>query len=188
MRLLIGFDLLVMILFNGAIKKSKMKIQEILNKYINCVFLDEDGNSLKMDFNDSISTSQLLDFEKTNDLKLPEDLRELLLISNGGNFFGLHILSIDEMMVYSNSGLINFHNWGNGDFDCISLGNIYKAGTVIFLSHSEYLNFRVSENLGDWLNSVINEIRVNGTLLHPMDFNQRDVEDCLYEKISNKLK
>ena len=58
-------------------------------------------------------------------------------------------------------------------------------GAIVFMSHSEDKLIIVSDNLTDWFIRVIAEIKREGTLLHPLDYNERKSEG-IYKNVSYK--
>lgn len=61
----------------------------------------------------------------------------------------------------------------------------YIRGSVVFLSHTEDNLVLVSNSLIDWFTGVIAEIKKEGTLLHPLDYNERQSEG-MYKKITHQ--
>jgi hypothetical protein len=160
-------------------------IIEILANYINTTFEDEEGLPTKIETSEGAPMHRIRDFEKRKKIALPRDLMRLLMFSNGINIFGISILPLNEMDY--DQGLLTFHNWGNGDFDCISLEQNNEFGSVFFMNHSPDYIYFVCHSINEWIINAIQEIQKRGTLFHPMDYN--DSEDYgLYKNISkNKL-
>lgn len=164
-------------------------MSDLVNIISSCsseTFLNEDRNVLRIELSSGALIEDILKFEKHNGIILPGDLRNLLLFSNGLNFLGLSILSLEEIEVFTNSGMISFHSWGNGDFDCLSTGENYPQGTVIFMLHSEEETYVVSDRLTTWFKAVISEIKMNLTLLHPLDY-QSGKSEGMYKSIGSKI-
>jgi hypothetical protein len=159
---------------------------KIIETYRRETFFDEDGNILIVEFGEGATMESIKKFEVDNDIKLPEDLKELLLYSNGIGLFGIQIHALEEMEYFPRSCILTFHTWGNGDFDCLSIGGAYPRGTIIFMSHSEDKLAIVSNNLIEWFLGVIAEIKGTGTLLHPLDFDERGLEG-MYKNVSYKI-
>jgi hypothetical protein len=152
------------------------KLVEIIETYRYETFFDEDENSLIVELREGVTIESIIKFEVNNNIKLPEDLKELLLFSNGIDLFGVHVHSLEEMEYFPSSGILTFHNWGNGDFDCLSLGDDYPSGTVLLMIHSENKLALVSNSLVAWFTGVIGEIKRTGALLHPSDYNMLESE------------
>lgn len=162
------------------------ELVDILKFYHKEIFLDEDENGLSVELREAASIESISKFEIDNDVQLPEDLKKFLLFSNGLILFGLPINSLEEIEYFPQSKILTFHNWGNGDFDCLSVGGDYPKGTVVFMSHTESKLAIVSESLTDWFVEVIKEIKSIGTLLHPLDYNVRESEG-MYKNVSHQI-
>jgi len=147
-------------------------------------FTDENGNQIGIELREAVTDEAISQFEAENAVSIPSELKKLLEFTNGLVFLGLHVLSIDEIEFFPNTGLLSFHNWGNGDFDCISTGKVYPENSVIFMNHSEDEIAFVSPTLEEWLKRVSNEIGKYGALLHPMDYMERQVEG-MYKNIKS---
>lgn len=186
MQRLTVIDILVMILFNGQNDSNMGKLIKMIKSHCSKIILNEDGDNLTIELADAVVIEDISKFEIVNDIEVPEDLKELLLFSNGVNLFGLQILSLEEMEFFPNTGILSFHNWGNGDFDCLSIGGDYPKEAVVFMSHNEDNTVLVSDNLVEWFKRVISEIKELGTLLHPLDYSERKLEG-LYKNISHQI-
>lgn len=162
------------------------ELVKIIETYRRETFFDEDENSLIIELQEGVIIESITKFEKDNDIKLPADLKELLLFSNGVDLFGIHIHSLEEMEYFPHSGILTFHSWGNGDFDCLSVGGDYPRGTIVFMSHTEDKLALVSNNLIEWFTGVIAEIKRIGALLHPLDYDERESEG-MYKNISHQI-
>lgn len=152
------------------IKKHKMsKLIDIIAKYKNVKLSDEDDNPLVIKFFKPIEHESIEIFERNNSISIPSDLKELLLLSNGFSLFGVEVLPFEEMEYFRNSGLLSFHAWGDGNFDCISLGVDYPLGAIVFMNHSEDNLALFHHNLSDWINELIMEIEDKGVFLQPIE-------------------
>lgn len=159
---------------------------DLIKLYAGSVLLSEDGEEMTIELMDGATIENIVRFEKDNALVLPAELRELLLFSNGLDLFELQILSLEEMEFFRESEVVSFHNWGNGDFDCLSIGGDYPVGSVVFMMHSEDKLFHVSNSLQEWFAGVIQEIKREGTLLHPLDYNERE-SNGIYKMINTLM-
>lgn len=156
---------------------------KIIESYRNDTFVGEDGNILSIIVSEGAAIEDIRDFEYENGIVLPEDFASLLLFSNGINLFDIELLPLEEIEYFPDSQIISIHNWGNGDFDCLSLqGAHYNIGSIVFMSHSEENLSFVSLNLREWVLGVIQEVRAFGTLLHPSDYDYRQ-ENGMYKDI-----
>jgi hypothetical protein len=158
------------------------KISELLQKYVKVSFLDEDGNALHLKLLKGASLSEILKFEAKNKINLPYELRDLLLFSNGLDLFGQHLLPLEKLEYFSSGNVLMFHKWGNGDFDCITIGKENAKGKIVFMLHSEEILIPLNISLYEWIRAVISEIKEKGTLLHPYDFTMRK-EEGLYKQV-----
>ena len=159
---------------------------KLIETYSQRALFDEDDNKMIVEPIEGASLADISKFEATNGMEMPLDLKELLLFSNGMDFFGLHILSLEEMEFFPNTGMISFHNWGTGDFDCLSTGGDYPKGSIIFMAHAEDNTSQISNNLVDWFESIFAEIEEVGALLHPMDYQYSEL-DGLYKNTSYQI-
>lgn len=162
------------------------ELTDILEFYYKEIFLDEDENCLIVELREAASIEDISKFEIDNEVQLPEDLRKLLLFSNGLILFGMQINSVEEIEYFPQSKILTFHNWGNGDFDCLSVGGDYPKGTIVFMSHTENKLAIVSNSLTNWFVEVIAEIKSLGTLLHPLDYKIRGSEG-MYKNILHQI-
>lgn len=149
-------------------------------------FIDEDGNCLRLELNEGITIEKISKFEQDNGFCFPHVLKELLLLSNGINLFGQQIFSLEEMEYFAMSEVVSFHSWGNGDFDCLSVGNRYPKEAVVFMFHSEEKIELINRDLTQWIEEVINEISKIGTLLHPLEYEGRESEG-IYKELYKRL-
>jgi len=156
---------------------------KIIESCINETFLDEDGDRLTIKLREAGKAKDILNFELSKGIQLPDDLKKLLLFSNGMNFLGLRILSLEEIEFFPHSRILSFHNWEDGDFDCISINGDYPEGTILFMFHSEDNLEPVCNNLVEWFKEVILEIKKIGSLRHPLDYSNKELEG-MYKNIS----
>lgn len=153
------------------------RVIELIKNNTSKTYLDEDGNPLSISLNKGISLTRIESFEKLHNMKLPSELKELLLFTNGINLFGVEILSLETMEFFPEENKLLFHHWGNGDSDFID-----ENGATFFSAHSIENLIAVSPSLSSWLDGVIKEIKLKGTVLHPMDYTNREDEIGLYRK------
>jgi hypothetical protein len=150
-------------------------MKEILNKYKDVSLESEDGDELLLELRDKTSSKAIKDFEKGEDVQLPDQLKELYLISDGLDLFGYEIPSLDELFYEPAYKGFQFHNWGNGDFDYITMD-----GSIAFLDNESEELIPVAPSLKHWIEMAIEEIKKEGTLLHPDDFLNRKQKQGLY--------
>lgn len=149
----------------------------------NCYLINEEGEQLSMKLNDGAPYIEVQKWEKENGIFLPEALKELLLFSNGLSFFGLRILGLSEIEYFEHCDAISFHDWGNGDFDLISLGHFFLNESILFHNHEKFVSNLICNDLFGWFEAVFNEIKQYGCLFHPMDKINCDLQ-VLYSKIN----
>jgi len=171
---------------------SKMaRIRDILNDFLLLSLYDEDEESVQLILNESASEKVLKEYEGRITRAVPCELRELLAMSDGLDLFGLDIMPIDRQDLFETQGLLSFHDWGNGDFDCVVLAGscVGPEGSIVFMNHSPEVTVPIAESLEKWLLRVVEEITDKGTLLHPSDYRVRH-EQGLYagvlEALSNR--
>lgn len=157
-------------------------VLELLDRHSIKVLKDEDGQQLVMSKPPGLSPEQIADFELRRGIRLPSDLRDLLVYSNGLDLFGVQIQPLDEMELFEENLLLTFHNWGNGDFDSISVNPDIEYGNVFFTDHSPDNSTSLDISFYDWIAAVIREIEDKGTVPHPMDYGMRD-EEGVYKKV-----
>ena len=163
-------------------------IRKTLDEVSSLALEDEDGAILKVSLESPLTIDQLAKYEASIAFDLPCELRELLLVTNGMDYFGLDIMPIDEQSCFPEQGIIAFHNWGNGDFDCIAASpSTYPDGAVVFMNHSPNVTVRIAGSLSEWLERAAGEIRETGILLHPSDYRARR-EPGLYQHVLASLK
>ncbi len=148
----------------------------IIKSHSNSAFLDEDGNPINIQLKEGVVKEDIITFEKNISIDLPKELKELFAFSNGLDLFGITLCSMEEMDFFEDSQLLGFHNWGNGDFDCISLGGLYPKGSIVFMAHNEDTTTLVSNDLTSWIEEVISEIKKTGALRHPLEYNKSIIE------------
>lgn len=147
------------------------QVIEILNSSQELELENEDGDALELEASTPLSEQDVKDHERRLGVEIPGQLRDLLMFSNGLLLFGQPIMSIQEQQYYPVQGLLSFHNWGNGDFDCIATSaSDYPEGSVVFMNHSPEITVKIEDTLTAWLTKAIDEIRTNGALLHPRDY------------------
>ena len=162
-------------------------ISHILDSFRNLRLEDEDGEALAFSLDPALSEAGLIAHEKVIGVRLPGQFRDLLMYANGMRLFGLDLMSTDQQSYFREHRIISFHNWGNGDFDCISTSTSpYPAGTVVFMNHSADVTVRITGLLSEWLEKAVQEIRLKGALLHPADYREKP-EQGLYQHVLDNL-
>lgn len=146
-------------------------VTEILNSVRGLELQGEDGELLRCEIRPPVLGRELMEKEERIGAKLPSELKELLLYSNGISFFGQLMLPLEQLEYFAEQGLLTFHDWGNGDFDCLAMSTSrYSENAVVFLNHSAVITVEIDGALASWLERAVEEIRQRGTLLHPGDY------------------
>jgi hypothetical protein len=130
---------------------------------------DETGCHVQVGWQPGLRDEHLDRFEKRLGYALPPSYRQFLGHGDGCDFYGLSLLSASEVAVHD-SGIIGFHNWGNGDFDCLKLSKRRKESGVFFMNHNPGVLVRIADTFFGWLQRVFEELCAHGTLAHPRDY------------------
>lgn len=123
----------------------------------------------------------------------------MLGISDGLDLFGVPVLGAvlppdtdaDAVADLARRRLVPFHDWGNGDFDCLDLTKVVDAEPPVVFWNSEHENlFPITHGFGGWLPMAVHEIARFGRLLHPRDYEDPRWADAqgVYESIANVRK
>jgi hypothetical protein len=146
-------------------------ISQLISSLSDLVVLDEDCHPLVVHVHPGAPEESLSKRERSVGVPLPVSYRELMALSNGMSLLGLYIMPIEEQVWYEDEGILSFHNWGNGDFDCIVLsGQRFPRGAIVFMNHTPEVTVNIEDSLIAWMSRVAEEIQRRGTLLHPMDY------------------
>lgn len=163
-------------------------IVEIIESFRGLDLQGEDDEALELETGQPASEEELESRESTWGLRIPTELRELLLYTNGVELFGNEILAANALDGFPKQGLIVFHEWGNGDFDAVATSpSRYSEGAVVFVNHSPDVTVRITDSLSDWLLRAVDEIGKQSALLHPMDYRNKPSEG-LYAHVLDELR
>ena len=163
-------------------------ISNLLDALNSLVLEDEDGNDLLVHTRPGVCERDLQDWEHNNTVHLPAELRDLLTVSNGIGFFGLEIVSVGSLQYFPQAGIIAFHNWGNGDFDCVAASpSAYSEGTVLFMNHSPDVVVPIAASLHEWIERIVGELRTRGAVLHPADYRLSTTTGGVYRLVTGEL-
>jgi hypothetical protein len=132
-------------------------------------------------------------------LPLVGSLVEVLRVSDGLDLFGVEVFgtrlpeSTNEENVRElyKRRLVPFHDWGNGDFDCLDLTKVVDGETPVAFWNDEMENvFPITHNFARWARASVVEIELYGRLLHPRDYFDPRWENAqgVYESIANVKK
>jgi len=104
------------------------------------------------------------DFDEVSLRRMPDELRRVLTWSNGFQFFGVVILSTEELYCTEDNEVV-FHDWGTGDVTALRPSD----GAAVFRGHGKCDGLVVAPSLEEWFKRVYEEIRHHGVLIHPED-------------------
>lgn len=129
-------------------------------------------------------------------LPLAGSYAAFLPLADGMDYFGIHISGVtapedtdpDAVAELLRRRLVPFHDWGQGDFDCLDLTKAV-GGEVPVAFWSEELDdpFPITHSFEKWLRQVAVEIELYGRLLHPNDYADARWANAqgVYESIAN---
>ncbi len=135
---------------------------------------------------------------KAAGVELKGTLLDFLRIADGMDFFGVPILGaapvtpdaqtmlrFPEMLQYQ---LVPFHDWGNGDFDCVDLTKaVDDEPPVVFWDDKRDTTVMITHGFGKWLGMVVEDLEKYGKLLHPDDYRTAEFTGAtgVYESPAN---
>lgn len=108
-----------------------------------------------------VADDAMLDrFERERGVKLPEQYREMLAVSNGMSLLGVTIFDLDAGAWHPEQRLLAFSDWGTfRDVDCIALDNSpYPFGSVVFVNGDPSRSVVYQNSLLDWLVAFEREV------------------------------
>jgi hypothetical protein len=146
-----------------------MDIDSLLNVVAETPIRDEGGELVHVCWNPPLSLEHIERFERRLGFCLPSSYRSFLLRSDGCVLYQLDLLSASETQLY-NRNILAFHNWGNGDFDCLRLRRRAGEAPVFFMNHAPDVLVKVAKSFGEWLERIIDEYRRYGSIGHPRDY------------------
>lgn len=124
---------------------------------------------------------------------------ELLQLSDGIDLFGVPVFGTDlpgdtnpeNVADLVRRRLVPFHDWGNGDFDCLDLTKVVEGEPPVVFWNDEHENlFPITHGFAGWVPMAVHEISRFGRLLHPRDYFDARYADAqgVYESIANVKK
>lgn len=124
---------------------------------------------------------------------------DLLRLSDGLDLYGVEIFGVagspntnpEDVEELVKRRMVPFHDWGNGDFDCLDLTKQVEGETPVAFWSEELGNpFPITHNFERWARSAVVEIERFGRLLHPRDYATPRYADAqgVYESIANVKK
>ena len=148
-----------------------MGISELLAKIDTLEIADEGGDVCRVCWNDGLTAEQIERCEARHEIRFPESFRTFLQRSDGCELFGYDLLSLSGLQWYD--GLVAFHSWGNGDFDCLKLNSAGDPAPVLFMNHNPNVTVEVASSFDQWLEKMIAELQETGCVCHPGDYRFR---------------
>ncbi len=148
-----------------------MSVTSLIHRLRELRMTDEDGQPCWVRWNDGLREEHLARYERSLGVVLPASFRAMWAFSDGCDLCGLMIQSAAEQ-VFLDGRLLTFHNWGNGDFDCLDFGRPGAEVPVVFMNHGPDVTAFVAASFEAWLAGVLDELLRTGTLAHP--------RDCMY--------
>lgn len=124
---------------------------------------------------------------------------EFLRLSDGMSLYGVEILGtrpppetdLENLGEMLRRRLVPFHDWGNGDFDCVDLTKVIEGEpAVVFWNDEDQTLFPITGGFAKWLPMAVYEVSRFGRLLHPRDYAEARYADAqgVYESIANVKK
>jgi hypothetical protein len=124
---------------------------------------------------------------------------DFLRTSNGIDLFGISVSGTDpdpetnaeDWLDLCKRRLLPFHDWGNGDFDCLDLTkSVNGEPPVCFWNEEQGNMFPITSGFGRWTRMATFEVQTHGFLLHPRDYFEPRYADAqgVYESVANVKK
>ena len=136
------------------------------------------GEALAVESNDPLSTEQIAVKLESTGLRVTGSYRAFLELADGMSFFGVSlmglatkpsILDYPAMLQYQ---LVPFHDWGNGDLDCLDLTKgVAGEPPVVFWDDKRDTTVMICNGFSKWLRMAHEDLERYGKLLHPDDYN-----------------
>lgn len=129
-------------------------------------------------------------------LRLSGSYADLLPMADGLDYFGVPVFGVtlpedtdpDAVAELLRRRLVPFHDWGQGDFDCLDLTKAVGGEVPVALWSEELDNpFPITHSFEKWLRQVAVEVELYGRLLHPRDYADPRWANAqgVYESIAN---
>lgn len=162
-------------------------------------FRGRDGDDLRLVKRAPASEAEIAVLKARLALPLTGTYLDFLRVSNGADLFGVKV-SGTAPEPETNAGdytellarrLVPFHDWGNGDFDCIDLTKAVGGEPPVCFWNDETGNlFPICAGFGRWSRMAAFEVQTHGFLIHPRDYFEPRYENAqgVYESIANVKK
>lgn len=164
---------------------ANVSVADLMDAVREAELRDPQGAVLRVVLRLGAGFDEIARFEHSWRLSLPGDYREFLAYANGCSLFGLDLCSIQGVAVYRESGLLGFHNWSNGDYDCLRMQG--GGADVVFMNHGPEVTVPIASSFFDWLTRIVAECRAHGDVLHPGDYRYSERPDGVYAQVLRQL-
>lgn len=163
------------------------------------VFKSRDGADLRLTRRPPATEAEIAALAARFPLALTGTFVDFLRVSNGMELFGVRVSGAGPDPE-SNPGdwaelvkrrLVPFHDWGNGDFDCLDLTKSVNGEPPVCFWNDETGNmFPITGGFGRWTRMAAFEVQTHGFLLHPRDYFEPRYANAqgVYESIANVKK
>lgn len=156
-----------------------------------------DGEDLRLGRGPGASEAQIAGFVAQFGLPLTGTYLDFLRRSNGADLFGVTVSGTEPATSDGDRAglvkrrLVPFHDWGNGDFDCLDLTKaVGGEPPVAFWTEETGDLFPITAGFGRWTRMAVFEIQTHGFLLHPREYLDPRYANAqgVYESIANVRK
>ena len=162
-------------------------------------FRGRDGDDLRLVKRAPASDAEIAALAARLALPLTGTYLSFLRVSNGADLFGVKVsgaspepdTNTDDYTDLLSRRLVPFHDWGNGDFDCIDLTKTVGGEPPVCFWNDETGNlFPICAGFGRWSRMAAFEVQTHGFLIHPKDYFEPRYANAqgVYESIANVKK
>ena len=158
-----------------------------------------DGGELRLGRRPPASEAQIATLCARFPLPVSGTYVDFLRQSNGIDLFGVTVSGTepepetnpDDWGELLKRRLLPFHDWGNGDLDCLDLTKSVNGEPPVCFWNDEMGNmFPICGGFGRWTRMAAFEVQTHGFLLHPRDYFEPRYANAqgVYESIANVKK
>lgn len=175
-----------------------MDVMELVRGYVDTPLSPASGGEpLRTVLREGAGPRELGELQARIPLPFVGTYRALLERSDGMSLYGVEILGTrpptdaEILTDMYQRRLVPFHDWGNGDFDCVDLTKVIEGEPAVVFWNDEHQNlFPITGGFVKWLPMAVYEVGRFGRLLHPRDYADPRYADAqgLYESIANVKK
>lgn len=177
-----------------------MPVETLVRGYAEAPLTPESGGSpLVTALRPPADEAALAAWLATIPLPLTGTYLEFLRVSDGMSLYGVEILGTvppagtdrEDLAEMFKRRLVPFHDWGNGDYDCVDLTKVIEGEPSVVFYNDEHGNiFPITGGFEKWLPMAVYEVSRFGRLLHPRDYQEARYADAqgVYESIANVKK